>query len=434
MARGWPTRSGRRAIASRWRSEEAAEPKPARGREFSHTASLAGSLKIFDALCKQAGALPRGNWKPVDMAVTFRFVKRTSGPNVVVVVGGGGGRENVLAADNWPPPGSTFRRSCRNPRPNWPRSRTRPGPASRNPIDTTSLGDGVQATLRPCARAPQHQMSCSITHELWLGPGALPRSASATTCGAGAASRPHRGAVRQASRRVCIRPSVSPCADRRPTFRGTLLARRAATLPEHAPAPASPSRKPPRVATVAELIFPFLVKVDMGCSQLYQSHPFLHWPTSRCCARRTVSFRAAGNGCGPAPRSKGTPARYDRDELPAHGGLRGSAIAPATGPARGWALHRVTAAVAAGLGFIWANQITGGALPRFVAASGARGRPEPHGGAARTLRAETSFGSHAGHLLDRALSLSAGRHAAGARCREPMGRSLRGTRPRAPAR
>lgn len=64
----------------------------------SHTGSLAGSLEVFDALCRQAGAL-RATSLPelVDLAVAFRFMRPPAGRGVAVV--GAGGGTSVLAAD-----------------------------------------------------------------------------------------------------------------------------------------------------------------------------------------------------------------------------------------------------------------------------------------------------------------------------------------------
>jgi acyl-CoA synthetase (NDP forming) len=64
----------------------------------SHTGSLAGSLAVFDALCRQAGALRVSSLDDlVDLAVGFRFLEPPAG-NGVAVVGAGGGT-SVLAAD-----------------------------------------------------------------------------------------------------------------------------------------------------------------------------------------------------------------------------------------------------------------------------------------------------------------------------------------------
>src|SRR5215217_7892466 len=64
----------------------------------SHTGSLAGSLEVFDALCRQMGALRVESLDAlVDFAVAFRFVDPPAGPGVAIV--GMGGGTSVLAAD-----------------------------------------------------------------------------------------------------------------------------------------------------------------------------------------------------------------------------------------------------------------------------------------------------------------------------------------------
>lgn len=65
---------------------------------YSHTASLAGSFRVFEALCRQTGAvLVRSMHEAVDVVVAFHFVDLPLGPRVAVV--GGGGGLSVLAAD-----------------------------------------------------------------------------------------------------------------------------------------------------------------------------------------------------------------------------------------------------------------------------------------------------------------------------------------------
>ena len=65
----------------------------------SHTASLAGSLKIFEGLCRQAGAIRVESMDElVDMMVAFKFIGRVSG-SAAAIVGGGGGF-SVLSADD----------------------------------------------------------------------------------------------------------------------------------------------------------------------------------------------------------------------------------------------------------------------------------------------------------------------------------------------
>jgi len=120
----------------------------------SHTASLAGSLQIFEALCRQAGALRVESLEElVDMAVTFRFVKRLNGPNVVVV--GGGGGASVLAADDLDAAGLKVPALLPETQEELAKVTHEAGTSIRNPIDTTSLWEdsGFEATLMPCARA-----------------------------------------------------------------------------------------------------------------------------------------------------------------------------------------------------------------------------------------------------------------------------------------
>jgi acyl-CoA synthetase (NDP forming) len=64
----------------------------------SHTGSLAGSLQIFDAAVRQAGAIRVDRMEElVDSAVTFRYVRDLAGPRAGIV--GGGGGYSVLASD-----------------------------------------------------------------------------------------------------------------------------------------------------------------------------------------------------------------------------------------------------------------------------------------------------------------------------------------------
>lgn len=66
---------------------------------FSHTASLAGSAAVFDALLRQAGAVRVDSLDElVDLAVAFRFIGRPPAGRGVAVVGPGGGF-SVFAAD-----------------------------------------------------------------------------------------------------------------------------------------------------------------------------------------------------------------------------------------------------------------------------------------------------------------------------------------------
>ena len=65
----------------------------------SHTGSLAGALDVFDAVCRQAGALRVDDIEELlDVTVAFRFVRELAGPRIGLV--GVGGGHSVLAADD----------------------------------------------------------------------------------------------------------------------------------------------------------------------------------------------------------------------------------------------------------------------------------------------------------------------------------------------
>jgi len=64
----------------------------------SHTGSLAGSLEVFDAAVRQAGAVRVDRMEElVDQTVAFRFLPKLRGPRAGIV--GGGGGYSVLASD-----------------------------------------------------------------------------------------------------------------------------------------------------------------------------------------------------------------------------------------------------------------------------------------------------------------------------------------------
>jgi acyl-CoA synthetase (NDP forming) len=88
-ARTKPTvvcKGGRGKAGSRW--------------AMSHTASLAGSARIWETAIRQAGAVPvRDTDEMVNMAAAFSLLAPVKGYKVAM--GGGGGGRNVLAADEW---------------------------------------------------------------------------------------------------------------------------------------------------------------------------------------------------------------------------------------------------------------------------------------------------------------------------------------------
>lgn len=121
----------------------------------SHTASLAGSLQVFDGLCRQAGAIRVESLEAlIDVTVAFRFVKRLAGPNIVVV--GGGGGASVLAADDLAAAGLSVPPLLPETQAELARVTHEAGTSIRNPIDTTSLWEekGFASTLMPAATAP----------------------------------------------------------------------------------------------------------------------------------------------------------------------------------------------------------------------------------------------------------------------------------------
>lgn len=120
----------------------------------SHTASLAGSLEIFDGLCRQAGAIRVESLDDlVDMGVTFQFVKRLAGPSICVV--GGGGGASVMAADDLDAVGLRLPALPDRTQEALAKVTNEAGTSVRNPIDTMSMWEeeGFGATLRHIAEA-----------------------------------------------------------------------------------------------------------------------------------------------------------------------------------------------------------------------------------------------------------------------------------------
>ena len=125
---------------------------------LSHTGSLAGALQVFDAACRQAGAVRVDDIDElVDTVAAFRFVGSLAGPRVAIV--GVGGGHSVLAADDVVAAGLEV--------PPFPDETQRQlaeftpiaGTSVRNPVDTT-VGFGpdgphlMRETLRLVAEAP----------------------------------------------------------------------------------------------------------------------------------------------------------------------------------------------------------------------------------------------------------------------------------------
>lgn len=120
----------------------------------SHTASLAGSLAVFDGLCRQAGVLRVESMEElVDAAVTFRYVKSLRGPNIGVV--GGGGGASVLAADDLDACGLKVPALLPETQEALAKVTAEAGTSIRNPVDTMSMWQegAFEATIRPLAEA-----------------------------------------------------------------------------------------------------------------------------------------------------------------------------------------------------------------------------------------------------------------------------------------
>ncbi len=137
----------------------------------SHTGSLAGSLQIFDAACRQAGAIRVDTMDQlVDAVTATRFISRLSGPGVAII--GGGGGHSVLAADEVASAGLRV--------PALPQEVQRKlmdftpvaGTSVRNPVDT-NVGFGLQGnkaisdTIRIAAEAEEIDVILYHTSFSW---------------------------------------------------------------------------------------------------------------------------------------------------------------------------------------------------------------------------------------------------------------------------
>jgi acyl-CoA synthetase (NDP forming) len=149
----------------------------------SHTGSLAGSLEVFNAACRQAGAIQVEDLEDlVDVAVAFRFVGSLGGPGAGVV-GGGGGR-SVLAADIVSSTGLTVPALPEETQQKLREFTPLAGTSVRNPIDSGMGWGGRERltlmidTVRIVAEAPSIDFVLFHTHFSW---GSMVRSASDLT-------------------------------------------------------------------------------------------------------------------------------------------------------------------------------------------------------------------------------------------------------------
>jgi acyl-CoA synthetase (NDP forming) len=121
----------------------------------SHTGSLAGSPQVWDALCRQCGALSVDSLDELtDMAITFRFLKRPAGRGLAVIVIGGGA--SVLAADAAEKLGLSLPPLSEEAQAELRRFTPIAGTSIRNPLDTVPLEakDGLRKTVEIIGGSP----------------------------------------------------------------------------------------------------------------------------------------------------------------------------------------------------------------------------------------------------------------------------------------
>jgi len=121
---------------------------------FSHTASLAGSMAVFDAALKQAGAVRVDSLDELaDVAIAFRFLGVPQGPRVAVV--GPGGGFSVMAADAVAEAGLVLPELPAHTQEELRRFTPVAGTSVRNPVDTVTVWHprALEDTLRIVGQA-----------------------------------------------------------------------------------------------------------------------------------------------------------------------------------------------------------------------------------------------------------------------------------------
>lgn len=135
----------------------------------SHTGSLAGSLQIFDAAVRQAGALRVDRMEElIDSVVAARFLRNLRGPRAGIV--GGGGGHSVLASDEIGAAGLQMPALPEETQQQLRDFTPTAGTSVRNPVDTSvGMGpDGSKAmldTMRIVASAPN--IDFVLYHTSW---------------------------------------------------------------------------------------------------------------------------------------------------------------------------------------------------------------------------------------------------------------------------
>lgn len=145
---------------------------------MSHTASLAGSFQVFDALCRQVNAVRVDSIEEmVDLAVAFRFMAELSGPGVAIV--GGGGGFSVFAADEINEAGLECPILPERTQQALAEFNPAAGTSVRNPVDTLAIFQppGLERTLRIVGEAENVDVVIFHTSFSW---GSQRRSAAAS--------------------------------------------------------------------------------------------------------------------------------------------------------------------------------------------------------------------------------------------------------------
>jgi len=139
---------------------------------FSHTASLAGSLEVFKALVRQAGAVAVNSVDElVDMLLVFRFFDRPPAGRGVGIVGGGGGF-SVFAADEVDEAGLKAPLLSRRVQEELRRFTPVAGSSVRNPVDTLAVMEPVKLTDTLCIVGADEAVDVLLGHTgFGWGPG-----------------------------------------------------------------------------------------------------------------------------------------------------------------------------------------------------------------------------------------------------------------------
>jgi acyl-CoA synthetase (NDP forming) len=146
---------------------------------MSHTASLAGSAEIFDAVCRQAGAVRVNSVEELaDLAVAFRFMGMPAGPGAALITPGGG--TSVFAADQIDEAGLSCPLLPEETQAALREFNPAAGTSLRNPVDTMALFEpgGAEKSLRIVGSAPNVDVVLVNANMGWgsarraMGPGA----------------------------------------------------------------------------------------------------------------------------------------------------------------------------------------------------------------------------------------------------------------------